>query len=116
MSAHFEMAEALERLGGDRQLLAMILEMFMRDLPKMINDIRGPLTAQDPKQVQETAHALKGAALNCATPELADLALKLESQGRAKNLAESPETFTLLEAEFQQLQTILANTIQELKT
>jgi len=116
MSEHFIMDETLERLGGDRQLLALILEMFLRDMPGLIGKIRTPLEEQNARQVQESAHALKGAALNCGTPALADLALKLETQGREKNLSDSSQTFQLLEAEFQQLQSLLSQTIQELKS
>lgn len=106
-SVHFDMEEALARLDGDQELLNSILEMFLSDLPRMIDEIRQPLQTQDAKQVQAASHSLKGAALNCSVPILAHLALELETEGRNENLTNASETFTKLEAEFETLKTIL---------
>ena len=72
------MAAALARTGGDRELLRELAEVFCADCPNMLADIRGALERRDAKALKEAAHALKGAVSVFGPSAAFDTAFMLE--------------------------------------
>ena len=99
MSEPFNREELLERVGGDRELLAEIVEAFRNDCPAQLARIREAVQAGDARGLYRAAHALKGAMGNLAAGPAVERALELETMGREARLQDAEATLNLLEQE-----------------
>ncbi|MBI5834518.1 MAG: response regulator, partial [Armatimonadetes bacterium] len=99
-----DLAEALDRCGGDQELLAELVELFYADLPQMIEEIRGAVQAGDATTLTHTAHTLKGAVGNFSAQPAFDAAKALEYAGREGDLTDARQLFMNLLAELQRLE------------
>jgi HPt (histidine-containing phosphotransfer) domain-containing protein len=99
----FDRAGMLERLGDDAELLGEVLDVFMEELPEMISDLQKAISGQNAEAVMRAAHSLKGALLNVSADSSAELAFKLEEQGRAERLDGTRELLAELEVELDRL-------------
>ena len=77
----FDPAELLERLGGDEQLLAKVVGLFLEDCPARLTAIKAAVDARSAERIRTEAHALKGAAGNLSVSELVEAARMLEQIG-----------------------------------
>jgi HPt (histidine-containing phosphotransfer) domain-containing protein len=93
----------LERLGGDDELLAEVLDVFLEELPGMVTDLRTAVSSQNADAVMRAAHSIKGALLNVSADSSADLASRLEQLARAERLDGSRELLAELEVELDRL-------------
>jgi two-component system sensor histidine kinase/response regulator len=92
-------AEALERLGGDEDLLREVCRIFLDESPNLLRKLREAIADTDTEAVMRAAHSLKGELGYLGAPEAAQVARELEDMGHEKNLSRAPELFTLLERE-----------------
>lgn len=76
-------AELLDRVGGDRGLLARMVELFAVDAAGHFLRARAALAGRDSALLSRCAHALKGAVGNFSAPTVLDLAVELEVAVRA---------------------------------
>ena len=76
----FDIASALERLDGDRDLLEEIVRLFADGYPGNIIEIRQALEAGDAPLLHRLAHTIKGAALSVGAVFVSAAALALENQ------------------------------------
>ncbi len=104
----FDAQALLARVGGDRQLLAELIQLFEPDARKLLGQIRDAVRKQDALALRQSAHALKGAVANFAAKAAYDAAFALESMAREGQLAPAAETADALAAEVAHLQTALA--------
>jgi PAS domain S-box-containing protein len=103
----FDRQAALERLGGDEQFLAEVVEVFLNDAPQLMDQLRGAIAAGDMPLTQRTAHSLKGAAGYIGGQVVAELAATLERMANANDLSAAHEMVATLEHEVQRLQAAL---------
>ncbi|MBX3375106.1 MAG: response regulator [Phycisphaeraceae bacterium] len=75
----FDRAAALARLGGDEALLREIADLFLRETPGRLDDIRSSVAERDPARIARLAHALVGATGNFGDTRLLRAARALES-------------------------------------
>jgi two-component system, sensor histidine kinase and response regulator len=99
---------AIERLGGDAELFAEVCSVFLGDAPKMIDELRRAVAANDADAVQRIAHGLKGAAGYVGGKPAVEAALALESLCAAGTLDAAPRALADLEAEVDRLSAALA--------
>jgi two-component system sensor histidine kinase/response regulator len=92
-------AEALERLGGDEDLLRELCQIFLEESPKLVQKLREAIADADPEAVIRAAHSLKGELGYLGAPGAAQAARELEEMGHKKNLSRATELLTLLERE-----------------
>jgi PAS domain S-box-containing protein len=85
----------LKRLGRKKELFARVLDLFLRDAPRQLQELQSLLQNGDLKQVRRHAHTLKGAASNVSAGRLESLARRLEKTAEQGLQRESQ---TLLEA------------------
>jgi hypothetical protein len=52
--------EALQRLGGDRELLQTMAAIFVDDAPELLKKLQGEIEAESFAAAAQTAHGLKG--------------------------------------------------------
>ena len=102
-------AEALERLGGDEDLLRELCKIFWEESPKLLQKLREAIAEVDPQAVMRAAHSLKGELGYLGAPGAAQAARELEGMGYEKNLSHAPALFTLLERELAGLHLAMKN-------
>ena len=94
----FDETAALERIGGDRGLLAEIAVLFLQEYPELLKSIRAGVASQDAVLVERSAHSLKGSAANFGAYACVESALEIERHGKNGTLEHVPESLAILEA------------------
>lgn len=75
--------ETLERMSGDRELLASLFQLFIDDAPKKLRGIEDFAEQNELYQIERTAHSLKGASATVGATRLCLLAADLEQAAKA---------------------------------
>jgi two-component system, sensor histidine kinase and response regulator len=104
-------AEALERVGGDEDLLREVCQIFLDESPNLLRKLQEAIADTDAEAVMRAAHSLKGELSYLGVPEAARAARELEGLGHEKNLSRAPELFTLLERELADLRLALKDPV-----
>ncbi len=79
----FDIDAALNRLGGDHQLLDDFIRIFEEDSPGMMSRLENGLDCGDALLVERTAHSLKGMMSNFGAQRGVELLVELERAGRS---------------------------------
>jgi CheY-like chemotaxis protein/HPt (histidine-containing phosphotransfer) domain-containing protein len=103
----FDRAAALDRVGGDLELLIELAGMFMEDYPQLLAEIEGALRNGDSDALRQSAHTLKGAVGNFSAQNAYDAAYALEQIGRSGDLGEATGAYRVLKQELERLQPML---------
>ncbi len=80
---------ALGRVGGNRELLAELAQLFVEDYPAKIADVRASLDAKDARRGQRVVHHVKGGLATLGATALQETAARLESRFEEQRLAEA---------------------------
>ena len=99
----FDLSAALERVGGDEELLKEIAGLFLVDAPKSVASIRAAIDKSDAMALQRSAHSLKGSVANFGAEEAVEAAFQLEKMGTDGKLEGASEAFTVLDSEIQKV-------------
>jgi CheY-like chemotaxis protein len=91
--------ELLERLGGDPELVAEVIGLFVADMPAQLAAIRSAVERRDPEALRKAAHGLKGAAGNLSAPGLVEAAHILERIGTEARMDAAEAAWRRLSAE-----------------
>jgi CheY-like chemotaxis protein len=91
--------ELLERIEGDRTLLAELVVLLRESYPTQIRSAREAVMQSDAAALERAGHALKGALGNLAAPIGSKLAFELESMGRTGDLRLANTSIDRLEHE-----------------
>ena len=94
---------ALEKVGGDRELLHELIRVFLDAWPKWKAALGHALAGGDSAQVRRLAHTVKGALGQFEAHEAAEAAQRLESLGRDADLRGADEVYAVLEKEIDRL-------------
>ena len=89
--------------GGDAQLRAEIIQMFLEDCPLKVDEIRAAIAGGDAAMLVASAHSLKGSAAYLAAEIVRARAADLERAGRDRTLNAAPALLTALEAAVDEL-------------
>ena len=108
-----DMAEALENVDGDMEILRTFGEMFLEECPRMLNDIREAVESNDSESLAHAAHSFKGVVVGFAAKAASDAALKLETIGKNGDMAAAKEALTRLEESVERLKPALNTLVQE---
>ncbi len=82
----FMASSLLDRIDGDRELFAELLNDFREHLPRQIGEMRDAAARHDAPALAASAHALKGTAANLAFNALRFLASDIESKAKLGEL------------------------------
>lgn len=74
-----------------------ILDSYLEQVPDLMKNIHGALSAQDAKGLREAAHSLKGASYNIGAEGLGDLAKNVEQHAQANAFSDAEALFPQLE-------------------
>ena len=93
--------EALERLGGDRALLAELAGLFMEEGPRLLGEAAAGLGAGDAGAVQNAAHQLKGLFAQFCAAQAREAAWELELEARRADLVAARPRLEALRAQME---------------
>jgi CheY-like chemotaxis protein/HPt (histidine-containing phosphotransfer) domain-containing protein len=96
-SEAFDRALALERVGGDAQLLGELAGVFLEQAPLWLADVRDAVAAGDASKLKRSAHTLKGAVSTFEAREAFEAARRLEVMGHEGNLGDAGPACQALE-------------------
>ncbi len=108
----FDYDEMSARLMNDQELIKIIADTFLADMPVQIEQLKGFVEQQEIENITAQAHKIKGAALNVGAIALSNLALKIEQAGKNKKLTDICQYLTILEQSYIQTQTAMKETIE----
>jgi len=100
----FELEKALEQVGGDRELLKEIIDIYCEEYPKQLLQIQQAMDKNDTVVIGEVAHTIKGAVGNFGAIAAFEAALYLEKIGKSKKLSEALSAFAALKKELERLE------------
>lgn len=109
----FQLEMALERLGGDRQLLAEMAELFLRDCDAYRLQIQQAVANGDRQALLMAAHTLKGSASNFAAAPTCATAMALEKMAREGNSSNASLLLHELETALRRLTSALEQLCQD---
>jgi CheY-like chemotaxis protein len=99
----FDLAAALDRVDGDRGLLAEIAGIFLQDLDAMREAVTAAAAAGDAGALSRAAHRIKGSVLTFGAGPSSDAALALEQMGRAGEIEGAAGVVQVLQIELDRL-------------
>jgi HPt (histidine-containing phosphotransfer) domain-containing protein len=99
----FDVEAALARLGNDQSLFEEMIEFFFADSPGLLRQIREGVERNDAKQVERSAHSLKGMASMFDAGRTVASAAAIEEIARSRQLERVPPLAEQLDAEVQHL-------------
>ncbi len=96
-------AEALDRIGGDEELLRDLCHIFLEESPKLLQKLHQAVVAGDADGLVRAAHSLKGEAGYLGSEGTSHAARQLEELGRGKDLSLAGNALATLEREVSRL-------------
>ncbi len=93
----FDEAAALERVGGNRDMLLELIEVFYQDGKALMADLDAGIRAGDAVQVRNAAHTIKGMVSFFGSTAAMQAALQLEKAGECNDLSTVMEQFDELD-------------------
>lgn len=94
--ARLDHAVALDRLGGDLELLRECAQLFLAEYPGLLESIKEAVSTRDSQALQRTAHTMKGAVANFGSNDAYEAAYELELMGRRNDLTDVDAAYAAL--------------------
>jgi signal transduction histidine kinase/DNA-binding response OmpR family regulator len=91
------------RVGGNEQVLESIVQLFINETPKQMNDLKNAIVAKDSKTATNIAHSIKGSAGNFGALKMRTIAYDIEKLCRENHLDKAKEMFNQLELSYETL-------------
>jgi HPt (histidine-containing phosphotransfer) domain-containing protein len=87
----------LERVEGDQELLTEMIQIFMEEVPALMQAMRESLQDGEMTLLERSAHSLKGAVSNLSSKSAAKAALKLEQDAKENNPQSAKDSLEAVE-------------------
>jgi PAS domain S-box-containing protein len=104
----FDVEFALRGVGGDRELLKEIIDVYFVECPRWMAEIGAALARGDAATLRRMAHTLKGTLSGFGAAEACALAQRLEDMGRGECLQGGPKVCAALAEALARLEPALA--------
>ena len=101
----------LEGLGNDTILARRLIDLFLQNSGRLVDDISHAIAARDAERLQRAAHTLKGSVSNFPSGAARDTAARMELIGFDADFDAAQEVFPLLEKEIDRLRGLLPTLI-----
>ena len=103
----------LDFFEGDRDLMGEVVELFLRDYPRLLGNLREAAARADQAELERAAHALKSSVSIFGVPELRSLLEKMERSAREGDPGFGIGAMAEVEAKLQSLVSSLSETGSE---
>jgi PAS domain S-box-containing protein len=109
-TAVFDLADFIDRVGGDKALVERSALGFTSDAPNLIEKLKRALMENDTSGIEQQAHTIKGAAANVSANLLRDVAYEIEKAGHAGDIKAAKAFIYELDAQFNRLKSMVERT------
>ena len=99
----FDKDELLKRFDGEKEFLAELIEIFANDTPEQFSKIQKAVDNRNGKDLETSAHKLKGAIANFEQKAAFEAALTIEVMGKENRLDGAEEAYNTLANEVDHL-------------
>jgi PAS domain S-box-containing protein len=106
--AGLDLRQALAFVGGDETLLQEVIQLFLKECPRLAQCVRDAVDRGDAKKLWISAHTLKGSVSNFGAVEAAALADRLQVLGHEGKVAEAGALVDALDRELNRIKPALA--------
>jgi len=107
VSPIFDRKALLNRLMGDEDLAATVIEGFLDDMPKQIKAMKPFIEQGQADQSGAQAHKIKGASANIGGETLRKVAYEMEKAGKVGDAAALAQLMPALEQAFEELKHVM---------
>jgi PAS domain S-box-containing protein len=107
--SHIDLGQAMETVGGDKNLLKELIHLFIQEYPRQLEEINDVIELGDTSQLERKAHSFKGTVGNFGAKTAFDLAYKLENMGRESRIEKAEDVYKELKKEMVQVQEYLTS-------
>lgn len=104
----FDLDGTMQRLGGNRSLLADLIQLYDEDSPQLLDRIDMGVKSLRCDEVRRAAHSLRGLAANFGAAKLAEPLFRLEAAASQGHLEDAAALAVQIRNESGRLQTTLA--------
>jgi CheY-like chemotaxis protein/HPt (histidine-containing phosphotransfer) domain-containing protein len=104
-------AAFLEGLGNDTSLARRLVDLFLQDSGRLVEDINRAIVDRDADRLRRAAHTLKGSVSNFPAAAARDTAARMEAIGFDADFDAAQEVFPALEKEIDRLRGVLPTLI-----
>ena len=106
-----DLTTRLKELEEDygKEMVVKVIGMFMTDAETGITNIDRAIKQRAFRELEESAHCLKGGSASIGATEMAQLCQELETQGELADIGEAPEVLKKLVAAWAKVRTLLAD-------
>ncbi len=94
----FDLDVAMAHVGGEVELLAELAELFLKDYPRLLKEMKDAISQVDPSVLERAAHTLKGRLAFFGVHRMGEQALGLEMMGRNHNFSLAVRALNQIEA------------------
>lgn len=105
--------ELLQRVGGDKQLLAELVDVFVDDYPSVLKEMRSSIDEGNLESLRVAAHTLKGTAAYLAAESVFTMACNLENLSLKGELPSCMSVVAGLAAELEKVREALLVIVKE---
>ncbi|WP_372726684.1 PAS domain S-box protein [Nostoc sp. TCL26-01] len=102
-----------DMLGGDNEAFAELLNCYLTEAPKLLQDMNVAITTQDTQAIWKTAHKFKSSSGSVGAVFLSQLCKQLEIKGRSNNLQGCAEINSRLRKEYELVKTLLQRELNQ---
>jgi CheY-like chemotaxis protein len=106
--AGLDLRQALAFVGGDETLLQEVIQLFLKECPRLAQCVRDAVDNGDARKLWISAHTLKGSVSNFGASEAAALADRLQVLGHEGKVAEAGPLVDALDNELNRIKPALA--------
>jgi HPt (histidine-containing phosphotransfer) domain-containing protein len=99
----FDKNEILENFDGDEEFFTELVEIFITDTPEQLSEIKEAVDNSKSRDLERSAHKLKGAVANFGEKAAFETAFQLEMMGRECRLDGADEVYDTLVKEIERL-------------
>jgi HPt (histidine-containing phosphotransfer) domain-containing protein len=104
---HSAIDNLLESVGGDREFLAELIDVYFSDSANLFGEMRESLAAGDADRFRRAAHSLKSNSASFGATALAELARTLEEKGKVNHLGDASPLLEAAAAEYERVRPAL---------
>jgi HPt (histidine-containing phosphotransfer) domain-containing protein len=96
MTKIFDPDEVLEQIGGDKDLLVDIINIFIDTYPEDLKTLQESIEEGDTETIRKNAHRMKGSVSNFGKYRAFESAKSIEDLAKEGNLSKMPEMYNEL--------------------
>ncbi|MDB9373822.1 Hpt domain-containing protein [Nodularia sphaerocarpa] len=102
-----------DMMSGDEAAFVQLLNCYLAEAPKYIQNIRASLVPEDAQALWKAAHCLKSSSASVGATTLAQICTQIEAKGRSNDLENIAQICSQLYKEYELVKTALQITVEK---